>query len=55
MALVGAKFCDFVVWTPKSFEVISINFETSVWEIEILPKLTAFYTTYMLPRPVILY
>lgn len=49
MALVGAKFCDFVVWTPKSFEVISINFETSVWKDEMLPKLTAFYVAHMLP------
>ena len=50
MALVGgAKFCDFVVWTPKSFEIISINFERSTWEVEMLPKLTAFYTTYLLP------
>ena len=49
MALTGATFCDFVVWTTKSFEVITINFEMTIWEVEMLPKLSGFYTTYMLP------
>ena len=49
MGLSGAKFCDFVVWTPQSFEVITVNFEISIWESEMLPKLSSFYTTYMLP------
>ena len=49
MGLLGVKFYNFIVWTPQSFEVITINFQASVWETEMLPKLTSFYTTYMLP------
>ena len=49
MGLSEAKFCDFVVWTPRSFEVIAINFEISIWESEMLPKLSSFYNRYMLP------
>ena len=49
MGLLGVKFCDFIVWTPQSFEVITINFQASIWETEMLPKLTSFYTMYMLP------
>ena len=49
MGLSGTKFCNFIVWTPKSFEVITVNFEISFWGTEMLPKLSSFYTTYMLP------
>lgn len=38
MGLSGAKFCDFVVWTPQSFEVITVNFEISIWETDMWYK-----------------
>lgn len=49
MGLLGVKFCDFIVWSPQSFEMITVNFQASFWETKMLPKLTSFYTTYMLP------
>ena len=49
MGLSGARFCDFIVWTPQSFEVITINFEINIWESEMLPKLSCFYDKCMLP------
>ena len=49
MGISGARFCDFVVWTPQSFEVITIDVEINILESEILPKLLCFYDKYMLP------
>ena len=48
MAITKADFCDFIIWTPKSMEIICINFNSHVWET-ILPVLKNFYMQYMLP------
>ena len=49
MALTQAKFCDFVVWTPKSMEISTVNFSSHQWDTLIFPKLSQFYKEYMLP------
>jgi len=49
MAISNVKFTDFIVWTPLSFEIITIDYDPVIWKDEMLPKLTAFYTSYMLP------
>ena len=52
MGITKTLFCDFIVWTPKSMECITINFDQHLWET-LLSKLQNFYIDYMLP--IILY
>jgi len=46
MALTQAKFCDFVVWTPKSMEISTANFSSHQRDTPIFPQL---YKEYVLP------
>ena len=48
MAMTAASFCDFVVWTPKSMEIINIKFDEQRW-MHIKPVLEHFYVHYMIP------
>ena len=49
MAIItAASFCDFVVWTPKSMEIININFDKQRW-MHIKLVLENFYVNYMIP------
>ena len=42
-----AKFCDFIIWTPKSMEILHIKFNEYLWET-FLSVLESFYMQYML-------
>ena len=48
MAITGASFCDFIVWTPKSLERVVIKFDQQLWQ-DTHSKLTDFYIENMLP------
>ena len=48
MAITNATFCDFIVWTTKSMEIITIKFDVDNWT-STLAELTRFYKHYMLP------
>jgi len=48
MAVTAASFCDFIVWTPKSMEIINIKFNEQHW-MDIKPLLEHFYLNYMIP------
>ena len=49
MALCGAMWCDFVVYTFKGMYIERIPFDNTFWN-EMLTKLEAFYFTHFLPR-----
>ena len=49
MAITNATFCDFIVWTTKSMEIITIKFDVDNWT-STLAELTWFYKQYMLPH-----
>ena len=49
MACANAMFCDFIVWTPTSWEIIEIKFDENKWAYHILPILSSFYKDFMLP------
>ena len=48
MAITAASFCDFIVWTPKSMEIINIKFDEQRW-VHIKPVLERFYIHHMIP------
>ena len=50
MAVTGASWCDFVVWTTKDMSIERIRALPDKWTQEWCPKLTLFYTEHMLPR-----
>lgn len=49
MAVTEAHFCDFIIWTPKSTEILNIKFNEEEWQ-QTAPVLANFYTKYMLPQ-----
>ncbi len=49
MALTGAQWCDFVVWTKVDTFVERIKFDAKFWEDVLLPKLKLFYGERILP------
>lgn len=50
MAISGRLWCDFVVYTLKGLSVERINFDSSFWENELLPKLILFYDNCVVPE-----
>ena len=48
MAVTAPSFCDFIVWTLKSLEIIDIKFDEQCW-MHIKPVLEQFYVQYMIP------
>ena len=48
MALTNTSFCDFIIWTPQSMEIINIKFDNLSWK-RILLVLEHFYMYYMIP------
>ena len=48
MAITNVLFCDFIVWMPKSIEIINIKFDEPSWK-HIMPVLEHFYMHYMIP------
>ena len=48
MAISAASFCDFIVWTPRSMEIINIKFDEQHW-LQIKSILEHFYVRYMIP------
>lgn len=49
MATLKLQWSDFIVYTRKDLHVERINFDSDLWEQVMLPELTDFYFTYMLP------
>ena len=49
MGLVGASYCDFVVYTLKSLLVIRIKFD-ELFFTEVTQKLNNFYKNFLLPK-----
>jgi len=49
VAITNATFCDLIVWTTKSMEIITIKFDVDNWT-STLAELTWFYKQYMLPH-----
>lgn len=45
----GYKWCDFVIWTPKGIHVQRIEWNESLWQETVLPKLKSFYEAYWVP------
>ena len=43
MAIIGRKWCDFVIYTLKCHSVERIYFDQAFWDGELNPKLTDFY------------
>ncbi|CAN7942145.1 unnamed protein product, partial [Ixodes hexagonus] len=55
MAVVGAEWCDFVVWTnngplSRSLSVERVYLDQVFWESEVLPGLVYFYRFAILPE-----
>lgn len=55
MAVVGAQWCDFVVWTNngplwQSISVERVPFDKGFWEKDILPGLQYFYRFALVPK-----
>lgn len=50
LAITQRKWCDFVIYTPKSLSIERIPFDNVFWESELLPKLTAFFDTVLVLR-----
>lgn len=53
MGVIGAKWCDFVVWTEAKRDNISverIEFDEHFWEAELLLKLRNFYLEEVVPE-----
>lgn len=49
MAVLGKKWCDFVVWTPSDMCVWRFDFNEPYWREFLLPRLEAFYHDAFLP------
>ncbi|XP_048487174.1 uncharacterized protein LOC125490849 [Plutella xylostella] len=49
LLVTGRKFCDFFVWTNKDEKRIYVNRNDKLISEVIVPKVTAFYHTYMIP------
>ena len=49
MGVLNARWCEFIVWTPSSFTVETITFDSGLWE-RALKSLVSFYITIMLPE-----
>ena len=50
MAITGIHKCDFVVWTPQTFHVQTVNFDNEFWNNKCLPKLEHFFHFFILPE-----
>jgi hypothetical protein len=50
MAIAGVHVCDFVVWTPKNFLVVTQKFNETFWKTQCYPLLKNFYFNIMLPE-----
>ena len=49
MAICGAEWCDFVVYTFKEMFIETIQFDESYWN-EMYEKLRLFYYAHVLPN-----
>ena len=50
MGVMRCEWCHFVVWTEHSLFVEEIHFDENLWKDTMLPKLTAFYTSKLVPE-----
>lgn len=50
MGILNLPFCDFVTWSPKSFQVRRFNFDPVYWGQYMLPQLRKFYMEEYMPR-----
>ena len=50
MAMTGIHICDFVVWTPFDYIVITILFDRDLWTKQCYPILKHFFLYLMLPE-----
>ena len=46
------QWCDFVVWTPRKddYALERIHYDNNFWEEKMIPKLTKFYLSSLLPE-----
>ena len=49
MATLKVQWSDFIVYTSKDLHVERVYFDSDFWEKVMLPELTNFYFTYILP------
>jgi len=48
--ILGLDWIDFVVFTNKELHVERIHRDHHLWRLKMLPELTSFYVTYILPK-----
>ena len=49
MALTGAKWCDFIIYTKKGVSVQRICFDEQFWKAQVR-LLSSFFLSYFLPK-----
>ena len=50
MAITGIHTCDFVIWTPSDFLVLSVLYDEIFWKTQCYAALKHFYLYVMLPE-----
>ena len=50
LAITQLPWCDFVVWTPHGTSVERIEWDITLWQQKVFPKLKIFYHEYLLPE-----
>ena len=50
MAVGGRQWCDFCTYTKKGIYIERITFDKSMWENDLLPKVTSFYDNCVAPE-----
>ena len=50
LAIMGAPWCDFVVWTKAGIFIERITLDNHLWSNIMLPKLTQFYVEHVVPE-----
>ncbi|SMN02463.1 phage-related exonuclease [uncultured Candidatus Thioglobus sp.] len=50
MAVVGAQWCDFVIWAPAFFHIERISYDDTFWKNKCLPQLSSFYKFVLSPE-----
>ena len=50
MAIMGCKWCHFVVWTEMDIFVEEISFDERLWHDTVFPKLQSFYLNVIVPE-----
>ena len=50
MAIMGCKWCHFVVWTEVDIFVEEIAFDERLWSNIVFPKLQSFYLNVIVPE-----